>query len=289
MFLVSTTDFFYPLVEDPFLQGRIACCNVLSDLYAVGIVDIDSMLMLLASSLDMPVDQRHIVTKLMIHGFSQCATEAGTMVTGGHSILNPWPIIGGVAKAICKAGDFIEPDGAQAGDVLILTKPLGTQLAVNAKQWMSQGALQKLHDVTVDEAQAAFLKAQSFMARLNRNGARLMHKHGAHAATDVTGFGILGHVENLSRAQKQPLRFRIHTMPIIAGMARLARSYPGFRLMKGYSAETSGGLLVSLPPSSAAAFIEDMFALGECAWLVGDVTAGDRGASISADVSVVDV
>ncbi len=66
------------------------------------------MLMLLASSLDMPVEQRHIVTKLMIQGFSQCAGEAGTMVTGGHSILNPWPIIGGVAKSICKTSDFIE-------------------------------------------------------------------------------------------------------------------------------------------------------------------------------------
>lgn len=81
--LISTTDFFYPLVEDPYLQGRVACCNTLSDVYAMGIDRIDHILMVLGISLKMNENERQIVTQLMIKGFNDCATEAETMVTGG--------------------------------------------------------------------------------------------------------------------------------------------------------------------------------------------------------------
>jgi selenide, water dikinase len=99
--LISTTDFFYPLVEDPYIQGRISCCNVLSDVYAMGITRVDHMLMILGVSLQMNKAEREIVTSEMIRGFNDCAVEAGTMITGGQSIMNPWPIIGGVANVTC--------------------------------------------------------------------------------------------------------------------------------------------------------------------------------------------
>jgi len=99
--LISTTDFFYPLVEDPYFQGRIACCNTLSDLYAMGITRVDHILMILGVSLMMNEEQREIVTREMMRGFNDCATEAGTLVTGGQSVMNPWPMIGGVANAMC--------------------------------------------------------------------------------------------------------------------------------------------------------------------------------------------
>ena len=99
--LISTTDFFYPLIEDPYLQGRLACCNVLSDIYAMGIPRIDHMLMILGISLQMREKDREIVTREMIRGFDDCAKEAGTKVTGGQSIMNPWPMIGGVANVMC--------------------------------------------------------------------------------------------------------------------------------------------------------------------------------------------
>jgi selenide,water dikinase len=91
MKVISTTDFFFPLVEDPYLQGRIACCNVLSDMYALGVVDVDNVLMLIAASLDMPGAARLLVTKEMMRGFNDQARAADTAVTGGQSVLNPWP------------------------------------------------------------------------------------------------------------------------------------------------------------------------------------------------------
>ena len=99
--LISTTDFFYPLVEDPYMQGRIACCNVLSDIYAMGISRVDHMLMILGISLDMEESAREVITREMMKGFNDCATDAGTKITGGQSIMNPWPIIGGVANVMC--------------------------------------------------------------------------------------------------------------------------------------------------------------------------------------------
>lgn len=106
--LISTTDFFYPLVEDPYIQGRVACANVLSDVYAMGIDRVDHMLMVLGISLDMKEDEREIVTREMIKGFNDCALEAETLITGGQSIMNPWPIIGGVANVVCHESEYVK-------------------------------------------------------------------------------------------------------------------------------------------------------------------------------------
>lgn len=293
-FQVSTTDFFYPLVENPEWQGRIAACNVLSDLYAMGVRHVDSVLMLLAWSIDMPEAYRSVVTREMMRGFDAQCREAGTMVSGGQSVRNPWPIIGGVAQAICRADDIIMPINAQAGNLLVLTKPLGTQLAVNAKQWMwnpekwAKYAPEFTNERTV---RRAFHMANQQMMRLNRIGADLMHKHHAHAATDVTGFGILGHLDALVRNQTRDVSMELHTLPILAGMARLAEAAPGFRLLEGFSAETSGGLLVALAPEDAHAFVEEIQRLeGQPAWIVGRVVeGGGRTARLTDDVKIIDV
>jgi len=108
--MVQTTDFFYPLVDDPYMQGKIGCANVLSDLYAMGVSDCDNMLMLLATSTDMEKNERNKVTRLMIEGFNDQAKSAKTNVTGGQTVQNPWPIIGGVATTVCKVSEFIMPD-----------------------------------------------------------------------------------------------------------------------------------------------------------------------------------
>lgn len=92
--IVSTTDFFYPLVNDPYLQGRIGCANVLSDMYALGCATIDNVLMILAASKNMKQPERDIVTKEMMRGFNDCCKLAETNVTGGQTVINPWPIIG---------------------------------------------------------------------------------------------------------------------------------------------------------------------------------------------------
>jgi selenide, water dikinase len=105
---VSTTDFFYPLVENQYLQGRIGCANVLSDIYAMGISRVDHMLMVLAVSLEMDAKEREVITREMIKGFNDTAAEAGTKITGGQSILNPWPIIGGIANTVVRKGRLFD-------------------------------------------------------------------------------------------------------------------------------------------------------------------------------------
>jgi selenide,water dikinase len=104
---VQTTDFFYPLVDDPYMQGKIACANVLSDLYAMGVSLCDNMLMLLGVSNQMTLKEREVVTPLIIKGFNDLAAEAGTTVNGGQTVLNPWYIIGGVATAVVKQEEII--------------------------------------------------------------------------------------------------------------------------------------------------------------------------------------
>lgn len=291
LFLVETTDFFYPLIEDAYLQGRIGCANVLSDLYAMGVVDCDNMLMILAASLDMDAQARDVVTAQMMKGFADLAAEAGTSVSGGQSILNPWPIIGGVATSLVSEAEMIRPEQAAVGDVLVLTKALGTQVAVNAHQALHKPASWDRIKGVISEAQAkaAYDKAVASMTRLNRAAARLMHKHGAHGATDVTGFGILGHAQNLAKNQAAAVAFEIHTLPILAHMAAV-NGVIDFGLMRGTSSETSGGLLVALPERSAQAFCDELQSIdGAPAWIVGAVVAGERTAAIVPEPTVVSV
>ena len=287
LFTVSTTDFFYPLVEDPFIQGKIACANVLSDQYAMGIDICDNLLMILGASNDMKLEDRTIVTKKMIEGFNEQAKIAGTSVTGGQTVLNPWPIIGGVAMSTITEEEMIRPENARVGDLLILTKPLGTQVVVNLHQWLVSRPqrweiVQKV--IEREEAMEAYFKAIKSMMRLNRNGAKLMHKYKAHAATDVTGFGIMGHANNLAKNQKEKaLCFLIDTLPIIAKMDIVEenQNHP-FKLLKGLSAETSGGLLIAIPPENAELFIEEIQKLdNEPAWIIGRVVKNGHQENIA--------
>jgi len=274
IFMVSTTDYFYPLVDDPYMQGKIGCANVLSDLYAMGVVNCDTMLMILATCNRMTSKEREIITTKMIQGFNDTAKEGNTNVTGGQTVINPWPIIGGVATAICKEEDFIRPENAIPGDVVILTKPLGTQVAVNVHQWLEQEEnWEDIKDIlTKEDAERAYTLAMESMARLNLTAAKLMHKHGAHGATDVTGFGILGHAQNLARNQKAAIEFELHTLPIIRHMKAVDDKVNMFSLMKGFSSETSGGLLICLPEDKAATFCKELEEIDKYpAWVVGRV------------------
>ncbi|MEE6505670.1 hypothetical protein FKM82_005619 [Ascaphus truei] len=294
--LVQTTDFFYPSVEDPYMQGRIACANVLSDLYAMGITECDNMLMLLSVSQKMTEEEREKVTPLMIKGFRDAAEEGGTSVTGGQTVINPWIIIGGVATVICQSNEFIMPDSAVAGDVLVLTKPLGTQVAVNAHQWLDNPERWNKIRLVVsrEEVELAYQEAMFSMATLNRTAAGLMHTFNAHAATDVTGFGILGHAQNLAQQQHSEVNFVIHNLPIIAKMAAITKACgTRFSLLQGTSPETSGGLLICLPREQAARFCAEIkspkHGEGHQAWIIGIVEKGNRSARIIEKPRIIEV
>lgn len=291
--LIQTTDFFYPLIEDPYLMGKIACANVLSDLYAMGVTEVDNMLMLLSVSIKMTEKERDLVMPRMIQGFQDLANEAGCTVNGGQTVMNPWLIIGGVATSVCTTQEYISPDNAMVSDVLVLTKPLGTQVAVNAHQWIeNQERWNKIKLVVNEEdVKKAYLRSISSMTRLNRTAALLMHKYNAHAATDVTGFGLLGHAQNLAKYQKNDVTFVIHNLPIIAKMAAISKACGNmFGLVQGTSAETSGGLLVALPREQAAAYCKDIQNQeGFQAWIIGIVEKGNKTAKIIDKPRIIEV
>jgi len=315
-YIISTTDFFFPLVDNPYLQGRIGAANVLSDLYAEGVEHCDFVLMLLAASRDMSPEERTICTNLMVKGFRDACTEAETTVTGGQTVLNPWPIIGGVATSVVSREEYVSSDGAQVGDVLVLTKPLGTQIAVNVHEW------RKKHDklgedkfwnrilqqnengdafLTVSEAEVMMHKAVRSMSKLNRIAAKLMTKHNAHAATDVTGFGILGHTQNLMENQIAECGAELHTLPCIANTMKVNDKIFDFRLKTGYSAETSGGLLVSMSEDDAIAYCAELKRMEKEAynyssetdhgpWIIGRVTENpERKAIITKNAEYLEV
>jgi len=276
LYLISTTDFFYPSVDDPFIQGKIGAANVLSDLYAMGVVKCDNVLMILSVSNVMTENQKDIVTRQMILGFNETVTEAKTYVRGGQTVFNAWPIIGGVAMSCCIESEFIYPNQGQIGDIVVLTKPLGTQVAVNLNEWIQDKDSElfaRVKDmITPEEVYIAYQTAIKSMIRLNINAAMLMHKYNAHGATDITGFGLIGHSTNLARNQKIPVDIEIHTLPIIKKMAQCSTKYK-FRLLEGYSAETSGGLFIMLPSLEAAQnFCRELEEIdGAPAWIVGRV------------------
>jgi selenide,water dikinase len=145
--------------------------------------------------------EKELVTKNMIKGFNDCANEAGAPITGGQSVLNPWPMIGGVANVVCNEDEYIKVNQAVAGDKIVLTKPIGTQVAVNLNEWFIEKNakyLDKALEFTnAGAARDAYYLATESMGTLNMNASGLMNKHKCHGATDITGFGIKGHADNL--------------------------------------------------------------------------------------------
>ncbi|GJQ10104.1 hypothetical protein GpartN1_g4862.t1 [Galdieria partita] len=296
VFLASTTDFFYPLVEDPYVMGKIGAANVLSDLYAAGITSCTNVLMILAGSSDMPLEERRIVLELMIRGFSDQVEKAGSKVTGGQTIFNPWPMIGGTAMSVVSKHELFQLSESQVGDILVLTKPLGTQVAVNLHQWLvSKPDLWKQVEGVIheDEVLWAYDVATESMQRLNRTAATLMKKYNAHAATDVTGFGILGHARNLARQQRRHVSFVLECLPCIKGMAKVDRCVKQgdrFQLCRGLSAETSGGLLIALPVDSVESFLNEIYLEeGWKSFVVGRVLDGNRDAFVKDPIEIFDV
>ncbi|CAI5722960.1 unnamed protein product [Hyaloperonospora brassicae] len=268
LYLVSTTDFFFPSVEDPYVQGQIACANVLSDVYAMGVTEVDTMLMILGVCRDMSEKQRDVVTTEMIRGFNDLARKAQTNVTGGQTVMNPWPIVGGVAMSVRSEAQIIRPENAVVGDVIVLTKPLGTQVAVNVFQWKKKPEQwQRVAQVvTSDDADVAFEMASESMSRLNLNAAKMMHKHGAHSATDVTGFGLLAHARNQAKSQLADVSFELHTLPIIKNMVEVNKRRTQKRC------------------------IQELRELDDKpAWIVGCVVAGSKDAYIVPSPTIIEV
>jgi selenide,water dikinase len=293
LFLVQSVDYFYPLIDDPFLMGKIAFANVVSDIYSTGVTQVEELKIIINIPEEFTDEERDYAVPLIIDGFRDSAKEAKCRLAINSIGINPWCMIGGIATSVCTKDEIKFPIHAQAGDALILTKPLGTRLATNGPIWMKAKSpnwdLMSPHLTPQQINETADAVIQS-MAMLNKVAAELMHKYDSHAATDITGFGLVGHGENLLSYQKQSLDFIIESMPLIKHVPTIASSVNQLpRLLGGKMVETSGGLLIALPSDNAQAFCDDFRDLtGKESWIVGKVVQGNRKVIIKDDIKIIE-
>lgn len=281
---VSTTDFFMPIVDDPHSFGRIAAANAISDIYAMG----GRPLMAIAI-LGWPVDKLapEVAGQVLEGGRSICA-EAGIPLAGGHSIDSPEPIFGLAVTGRVSLDQLKRNGGAEEGDLLYLTKPLGVGMVTTAQK---KGLVQQEH----------LSAAESNMMHLNKVGAALGQIQGVHAMTDVTGFGLAGHGLEMARATGVELVVDGSALPTLdrralegyhasgcvpGGTRRNFASYGQDLILEDTSEfvrdlvcdpQTSGGLLVSVAQEDAKDVEAALMADGGKATPIGKVVAGSSG------------
>jgi selenide, water dikinase len=287
--LIATTDFFMPIVDDPFDFGRIAATNAISDVYAMGGTPIMALAIVAMPIAQLPVD---VIGRVLAGGNAVCA-DAGIPIAGGHTIDSVEPIYGLVVMGLVHPDRVRRNADARAGDVLVLGKPLGVGVLSAA---LKKGRLDD----------AGYARLISTTTRLNKPGARLAEMEGVHAITDITGFGLAGHVLEMARGAKLRAQVDWPAVPLIAGVEALARD--GFvtgasgRNWAGYGADvqlgaalpplardlltdpqTSGGLLVSCSPDAVdevlACFRDGGF---DAAAVIGRMVDGAPGLQVDA-------
>ncbi len=275
--LVLTVDFFAPIVDDPFTYGAIAAANSMSDVYAVGGRPITA-LNVAAFPRSLPFE----VPSEILRGGAEKVAEAGAIIVGGHTVDDVEPKYGLSVVGVVEPGKQVQNSTAQAGDVLILTKPLGTGVVTTALK--NGKAIGEVLDAAVES-----------MLRLNRDAAEAMVSVGAHAATDVTGFGIVGHFMTMMRASGTTGRLRRSALPVLPGVVELLTDgvAPGgtHRNLESCAEnvswaddvgeidkllmcdpQTSGGLLISVREDAVDELLADLDRRGVVGTVVGDVT-----------------
>jgi len=278
--LIMTTDFFTPIVDEAYDYGAIAAANALSDIYAMGGRPIVA-LNIAAFPTKLPIS---ILTDIL-RGSAEKVREAGAVIAGGHTIRDDEPKVGLAVIGLAHPERIMTKDGAQPGDILYLTKPLGTGTITTAGK--------------NDKAEAAHItEAVRWMATLNRAGSDAAAAAGARAATDITGFGFLGHSMELAESSGVTLRYNLAAIPWLPGAEEYGKAwiFPGgsadnrltyeagvhfddaigdvYRMLL-FDAQTSGGLLACIPPAGVSTFEAEMARQGALFWRVGEVV--ERG------------
>ena len=277
--VVFTLDFFTPIVDDPYTYGAIAAANAMSDVYAMG-GEVILALNIACFPPELPPD----VVGAILRGGAEKVREAGGVVAGGHTVDDAEPKYGLAVMGFVHPRRIATKAGAKPGDVLLLTKPLGTGIITTAAK--------------ADVAEAQHLQAAiDSMLQLNRIGPRLMPEFALQAMTDITGFSLLGHAQEM--ADHSGVRLCIHAkaVPFLPGARGYAEKwlFPGGTkrnqdyygkwvtaadsvaeelLMLMYTPETSGGLLVAVPERKLAAVEAFLRSAGQAYWIIGEVTSG---------------
>ena len=281
--LILTVDFFPPITDDPFQYGSIAAANSLSDVYAMG-----GKPLLALNVVGFPADLTGDFLGEVLQGGYAKAAEAGCLIVGGHTLDDPEPKYGLSVVGVVEPGKQVTNAGAQPGDSLVLTKPLGTGI-------ITTGA--KAGKAPADVLEGAI----SAMATLNRAASEAMIEVGVNACTDITGFGLMGHLMTMVKASKVGAKINFGEFPILAGAWELLEegTVPGgtFRNLHAVSdsarwhtdlseqqqlllcdAQTSGGLLISVRRDRVNDLLSQLKDAGVAtAALVGEITDGPEG------------
>lgn len=275
--LIQTVDFFAPIVDDPYLFGQVAAANALSDVYAMGGQPLTAMNIVGFPSGKLPLE----VLREILRGGQDKVHEAGALVVGGHTIIDEELKYGLSVTGRAHPARLLTNAGARAGDRLVLTKPIGTALLATVAK---NGELP-------DEQMRALIGS---MTQLNRLASEVALELGASCATDITGFGLLGHASHVARASRVTLRIRVANVPALPG-ARVAAQrgvrtggaernatylesrvdWAGAREVDRVlliDPQTSGGLLVALSPDAVASYISRVAGAVE----IGEVIAEGR-------------
>lgn len=281
--IVQTLDFFTPVVDDPYSFGAIAAANALSDIYAMGALPLFALNIAGFPEDSLPLE----ILKQILRGAQDKAGEAGIGILGGHTIEDPEPKYGMVVTGIIHPDRVIRNRGARPGDALVLTKPVGTGILSTA---MKRGLLNE--DIQN--------KLISIMSALNRDAAGIMLKYDVHACTDVTGFGLTGHLREMSKASECDAILYHSKVPCIEEAYNHAAAgiipggtYNNYDFVKGdvdfgscgrttelilCDAQTSGGLLIALPGKDAALLIDELHSAGiKEAEIIGKFTVRGKG------------
>lgn len=279
--LVQTVDVFTPVVDDPYLYGAISAANALSDVYAMGGRPILALNIVGFPRGKLPLT----VLEEILRGGSDKAREAGVTIAGGHSIDDPEPKYGLAVTGLVHPDRIVRNVGARPGDQLVLTKPLGIGI-------ITTGIKQE------KTSTAAANEAIRVMGRLNRDAAETMVEVGVHAATDVTGFGLLGHLHEMTSGSRVRATLRYSAIPVIDEARDLVRrgavaggtarnyEYLGSRVDFGKleeadriilcDAQTPGGLLIAVSPARADTMERTLTRRGVMAARIGEISgAGD--------------
>ena len=274
--LVQTLDFFTPMVNDPILFGKIAAANALSDVYAMGGTPLTAMNIV---GFPVPLVEQGVLTDVL-NGAGSIVAESGAAIVGGHSIENKEPIFGMSVTGQVNPNQIWKNKGAQVGDVLVLTKRIGTGIMNNA--------------LKADLFPGGTEQAVTSMSTLNRVAAEFAHNFTVHACTDVTGFSLMGHSVEMASASDVTIHIKAYDIPLFDDVIEAAQmglipaaSYGNRKAIIDvqvdealdpvwtdilFDPQTSGGLLFSVPANEGEQLVEALYKAGiDCAAIVGTV------------------
>jgi len=282
--LIQSIDYFTPIVDEPYMFGQIAAANALSDVYAMGGKPLIAMNVVCFPSETMDIS----ILREILKGGLDKMQEAGVILLGGHSVIDPELKYGLSVTGVVHPKKIITNSGAEVGDKLILTKPLGTGVINTA---IKGGMASK----------EAIAKVTAYMACLNKKASELMQAAGAHACTDITGFGLLGHAGEMVQASEVGMEIYSAAVPVIpetaefaqmglvpagtyrnkefrSNMVEFAARIPDFMRDILFDAQTSGGLLISLSEQNSGILLQKLHEKGiEDAAIIGEVKEEPKG------------